>query len=105
MKYILTPATIFCFMLYSAGSAFGQGTQQGQSHVQPVLIEYNGAQELVDPAVLMELDPAGFKQDENGRPYVIIEGRKVIVDAQGVQSLAQPGAIPSRKEEPAKNPE
>lgn len=105
MKYILTPATFLCFMLYSAGSAFGQGTQQEQTHAQPVLIEYNGAQELVDPAVLMELDPAGFKKDENGRPYVMINGRKVIVDAQGVQSLAQPDAIPPRKDEPVNNPE
>lgn len=45
------------------------------------------------PAVLSETPAAVNQRDASGRTYMIVEGRKVYVDDNGVQSLSVPTEI------------
>ena len=64
-----------------------------------------------DKAVTQKVKkPAGpeaideLKTDADGRQYKIVDGRKVFIDSQGVQSLATPDARPKEEVKPKTDP-
>ena len=44
-----------------------------------------------------------LKSDEQNRQYKIVDGRKVLVDTQGIQSLATPDQMEAKKKEKTTN--
>jgi len=84
------------FLLSWSMTAHAQTTQGTPAASAPAEKNKKATTQTNKPA--KEEFAAGVKPDEQGRNYKMIDGRKVQVDNQGVQSLATPKPEPAGKQ-------
>ena len=85
---------LICIVFFLASWTASPGQERNLS--QPV----KAKEQTVPKAKEKKTDSVPLKTDKGGKTYQVIDGRKVLVDQQGTQSLARPeDAQPKKKED------
>jgi hypothetical protein len=103
MKSIFSVIT-FTFLVCAGFGSKAQSQQQSGSELRPITTTVVHSNSLVESPAAVKPISTSQPGSTNSNEIEVIDGRKVHVDNQGIQSLSAPESIPAKENE-IKNPE